>query len=196
MFEGLAATNSAFAHWYRKAMILAKSYKPFCAMPPQIDELAAIVQKGQHRKDVPPNPWPELGFSVYAWNGIKGERGLSFRVHAGAYGDRRVFPNIVTIDVHPYSSENADLISAATLKGALFAVINSWEASWGCVCSNLYTKRIYSGKSFAPGDPAPPPFRSGWMTYLSAPLARKIVPPSTAIVEPMPRRRIVAASDG
>lgn len=187
MFENLAAANSAFSHWYKQAMTLAESYKPFCAMPPQIKDLAAIIQQGQHKKDVPPEPWPELGFSVSAWNGIEGERGLRFGVRAGAYGDRRVFPNNVTIDVHSHSPENADLINSSTMNRALAAVIDSWEVSWGCVCSALYTKRLYAGKSFAPGATAPPPFRSGWMSYLSAPYAARIVPPKeAAIVETMP----------
>lgn len=186
-FEDLVVANSAFSQWYRKADKLADAFRPFCAMPPQIEELAKIFQKGQHRKDVPPDPWPELGYSVYAWNGISDARGLWFHAHVGSYDDSRVFPNIMTIDVRSYSPENADLIDAGTLRAALMAVVTAWDGAWGCVDSALYTKRIYEGKSFARGQPAPPPFRSGWMIYLSAPLAANIAPPSEAIVEVRPK---------
>jgi hypothetical protein len=54
MFTGLAEAHSAFAHWNRKANSRAAANKPFCAMPPKLEELTRIFEKGRHFKDDPP----------------------------------------------------------------------------------------------------------------------------------------------
>ncbi|MGA2087427.1 MAG: Imm52 family immunity protein [Stellaceae bacterium] len=180
MFQDLAAIHPAFARWCKKAMTLAPPDKPFCSMPPQIKELTAIFDKGRYFKDVPREPIPQLGYMVYAWNGIRGPQGLSFSVHAGAYTERKRDPNMVDFGFQGIEPGNESLLNAKILKQVLLAVVSAWEADWGVIESWGYEGQLKNadGQLFRPWG--------GWITYLSPAYAQKISPPRTATVEQTP----------
>lgn len=176
MLDGLAKAHSAFAHWNKQAWSRTAANKPAWAMPPDVDKLTAVFEKGRQYKDVPREPWPEMGYSVSAWNGLDRPYGASLAVRPGTYADWIPFPNTADLRLNAAAPGNADLISGAVLKPAMLSLATAWEPDWGVVVCWDYWKRLF-------GDRRYPPFRSGWMTYLAPQYASRIAPPPAAIVE-------------
>lgn len=176
MLNGAAAIHPAFRHWNRQGYTETEWNVPFCTMPPRVEELTAIFEKGRHYTDVSHELMPQLGYSASAWNGDEGPHGVAMRLHVGSYVDFWGFPNQINLDLDSLVSGNADLICAETLKALLLVVVEAWEPSWASVTDLDYVKKLLLAKPM-------PAFRSGWMTYLSASYARKVVPPPLAITE-------------
>lgn len=176
MIDGLAKAHPAFALWKKKAHSRAAANKPAWSMPPDIDELMAVFEKGRQYKDIPRVPWPEMGYSVSAWNGRDSPYGASLTTRPGGYGAARPFPNTVDLKVNRARPDNTDLICAAVLKPALLSVATAWEPDYAVVVPSTYWPQAF-------GDRGYPDLRSGWMTYLARTYANRIVPPPVAIVE-------------
>jgi hypothetical protein len=176
MFTNLAETHPAFAHWNRKANSRAAANKPFCAMPPNLEELTGIFEKGRHFKDDPPDPWPEMGYSVHAWNGRDDACGVSLSVHAGSYGHPE--PNSVYIQIRSVQSGNVNFINTAVLARALVAITEAWDANWGVIETWDYKGR----KEDANGQLLRP--WGGWITYLAPHYISRISPPPAMRIEP------------
>jgi hypothetical protein len=177
--EGLANAHSAFARWNKLAKSRAAANKPAWSMPPEIDELADVFERGRQYRDIPRDPWPEMGYSVYAWNGLSPPYGASLSVRAGLFADDRAFPNSVDLDVDPARLEDVALSSIAVLKPALLCFVAAWEPDNGNVVCWDYWRRLFGGRRY-------PPFRSGWMTYLAPQYTSRVSPPPGAIVESVP----------
>ncbi len=176
MLDSLAAIHPAFRKWNRQGYNEEQWNKPFCVMPPDVDELTDIFERSRQYTDTSRELMPDLGFSASAWNGSEGPLGVNASWRAGAYGDFPDFPNAVEMNVDGPTVDNADLINPDTLKSLFLAMIEAWEPSWASIVDGDYWKPFYEKKPF-------PPFRSGWMTYFSAPYAKKITAPLSAIVE-------------
>lgn len=179
MLDGLAKAHPAFAHWNKKAYSLAAADKPAWAMPPNVDELVDVFEKGRQYKDVPRDPWPEMGYSVSAWNGLDRPYGSSLTVRPGSYGDWIPFPNTVGLSLNPAGPGNSDLINVVTLKPALLSVAMAWEPDYAVVVPWDYWPRSF-------GDHEYPNLRSGWMTYLAPKYVPRIAAPPLAIAESVP----------
>jgi immunity protein 52 of polymorphic toxin system len=106
--------HPAFARWNKKADTRAAADKPAWAMPPNIDEVTEVFENGRYYKAASREPWPELGYSVAAWNGLERPFAASLRVSPGGYSLNRAFPNDVDLELNPASPDNADLTSVAT----------------------------------------------------------------------------------
>lgn len=61
MLGGLAKLHAAFAGWNKKAWSRAAANRIAWAMPPDVDKLTTVFEKGREFKDVPREPWPEMG---------------------------------------------------------------------------------------------------------------------------------------
>jgi hypothetical protein len=179
MLAVLAAAHPAFARWNKLANSRAAANRPAWHMPPDTDELTAVFERGRQYRDIPREPWPELGYSVAAWNGMDPPCGASLSIRPGGYSDNRAFPNSVDLELNPASPGNADLICAGVLKPALLSIVAAWEPDYGVVICWDYWDRLF-------GDRGWPPFRSGWMTYLAPQYASRVTPPPAAIVERVP----------
>lgn len=179
MLAGLAAAHPAFDRWNKLANSRAAADRSAWRMPPDTDELTAVFEGGRQYKDMPRKPWPELGYSVGAWNGMDPPCGASLSIRPGRYSDSRAFPNSVDLELNPTSPRNADLVCAGVLKPALLSIIAAWEPDYGVVICWDYWQRLF-------GDRRWPPFRSGWITYLAPRYASRVTPPPAAIVEPVP----------
>jgi Immunity protein 52 len=177
---GWAAAHPVFTRWNRTGNTRAQANTPFCAMPPRLDELTKIVKRGLTHKDEPREPWPELGYFVWAWNGIDGPRSAGFHLDAGSYITTRNFPNSLELNLPPGLPETADIVNSVVLRKVLLSAVSAWEPAWGSIASYSYEERTFVPK------PRYPLFRSGWMTYLSAPYAARITPPAMAITERTP----------
>ncbi len=203
MLGGLAQTNAAFAHWNKKTMTPSKANAPFCAMPPRIQELATIFERGIARKDDPARtPWPEVGFFISAWNGHNDSHGLSFIVHAGGYASHLPCPNWVELHLPRRDGQNADLVNPATISAILKQLITAWEPRWGGVFSFTYRRlrmppRPNMTRQEIARRPIRPPtlfWNPGWIVYLSAPYARLFAAPPLASVEDLANGGVLAST--
>jgi hypothetical protein len=175
MIAALSKVHPLLAQWFTDAEKkggLTVAPKP---LPTSIDELATIFQEATTRKDAGAL-WPELGYHVTAWNGIDGPCGVVLKALPGSYGDWRKLPNSSDLEFQPRQPSNTDLIGAEVLRSALLSMM-----AWDPICGTVSTWD-YWDKRFPPPQHWPI-FRSGWMTYLSAPYARKVTPPPSAITE-------------
>jgi hypothetical protein len=179
MLAGLAAAHPALVRWNKKAWSRTAANKPAWMMPPDVDELTNVFERGRIHKDVPHEPWPEMGYSVSAWNGRERPYGASLTVRPGGYIVSRRLPNTVDLVLNPAAPGNVDLVCSAVLKSALLSVATAWEPDYAVVVGWDYWQRSF-------GDRGYPLFRSGWMTYLAPQYASRITPPPPAIVEPVP----------
>lgn len=180
MLSGLAALHPAFARWNQQAMTRQDADTMFCAMPPKIEELTQIFESGRHFTDREPRrPISELGYSVSAWNGADGATEMSMSLSVGSYDRARFFPNHVEMNFRRSEPANATLVNEACLREVLRVVVAAWNPSWANLADPRYWEPLYRRKHV-------PDFRSGWMTYLSAPYAHRVTPPSVAVVEPVP----------
>ena len=179
MLEGLIKAHPAFSHWNKKANSRAAANKPAWTMPPDVEELTKVFEKGRQYKDVPRTPWPEIGYRVAAWNGRDPPYGASLSVWPGSYGPFRSLPNRVDLRLNRVGPDNANLINTAVLKPALLSVATAWEPDYAVVVPWTYWPQVF-------GDGGYPQLRSGWMTYLAPKYARQIMPPRVAIVEAAP----------
>ena len=180
MLGGLAMAHPAFARWNEQADTRVAANKPAWVMPPDIEELTAVFEKGRQYKDEPRVPWPEMGYSVSAWNGRDPPHGVSLILHSGTYADWIPFPNTIDLSLSRVGGDNTDLISVAVLKPALLNVAMAWEPDYAVVVPWTYWPRSFEGSDY-------PNLRSGWMIYLAPQYAERMVPPPVAIVEPAVR---------
>jgi hypothetical protein len=179
MFTDLALIHPLFAHWNRTANSRAAADKPFCGMPPNVEELTRVFEKGRHFKDDPPDPWPEMGYSVHAWNGRDDACGVSLDVHAGSYGDGdSIDSNSIFMEFDGAQPDNEDFVNAKVLARALVAVAEAWDANWGVIETWDYKGR----KEDANGQLLRP--WGGWITYLAARYTGRIARPPAMRAEP------------
>jgi hypothetical protein len=115
MLDGLANAHPAFGRWNKQANTRAAANTLAWIMPPDIEELTQVFEKGRQYKDVPRISWPEMRVSVSAWNGRDPRYGASFSVRPGHFPDSRPFPNSVALSMNAASPGNAvaDAIQAA-----------------------------------------------------------------------------------
>jgi hypothetical protein len=176
LLQGLAAAHPAFSDWRKQAKTRAGANRTAWSMPPDVEELTAVFEKGRQYRDVPRDPWPELGYEAAAWNGRDRPYGASLVVRPGGYTESPIFPNTIDLTLNPAGPHNNDLINVVVLKAALESIATAWEPDYGVVICWDYWRRLF-------GDRHYPPFRSGWMTYLAPQYAIQITPPPEAIVE-------------
>lgn len=176
MLDGLAKAHPAFSRWNKQANSRAAADKSAWVMPPDIDELTRVFDKGRQYKDRPRIPWPEIGYRVSAWNGIDPPYGASLSVAPGTYSEARSLPNTIDLKVNRAVPDNTDFVNIAVLKPALLSVATSWEPDYAVVVPWTYWPQVF-------GDDGHPQLRSGWMTYLAPKYASRLRPPPAAIVE-------------
>jgi hypothetical protein len=178
MATALSAIHPAFARWNQQGDTARQAYRPFCAMPPELDELTKTIESGRHVADVSREVIAGLGYSVGAWNGIRGPVGVWFRMNVGAYSTTLRFPNQVHFMFRRAEDANHDLLSPKITKAVLFTLIDAWEPDWAILTDENYARALFERGPLSL-------FRAGWMTYLAGPHARKFRAPPEAILEPV-----------
>jgi immunity protein 52 of polymorphic toxin system len=180
MATALSAIHPAFARWKQQGDTAREADIPFCAMPPDIGELTKTIENGRHVGDISREVMAHLGYALSAWNAIGGPAGVWFRMNVGAYSATLRFPNQVHFMFRRAEDANQDLLSPTIMKAVLLTLIDAWEPDWA-----ILTEENYARALFERGPLPLPLFRAGWMTYLSAPYARKFRGPPEAILEPV-----------
>jgi Immunity protein 52 len=178
MATALATIHPAFARWNRTAYTARRANAPFCTMPPDIGELTKTIERGRQIADVSREVMRDLGFSISGWNGEEGPGGVGFRMHVGAYTTTMRFPNQAHFTFGRLEEDNQDLLDIKILKAVLLTLVDAWEPDWAVLTDDNYIHALVERGPF-------PRFSSGWVSYLAAPYARKVLPPPKAIVEPV-----------
>jgi hypothetical protein len=176
--EEFAAAHVTLGRWCKLADTRAAAYKPFCAMPPRLPELEAILLSGRHFTSGTHELIPDLGYSVAAWNGLDELRAVSFDLQAGASSNHVLYPNKVRLE--GLLPENRSLVNATVLKRVMFAIADCWDIDWGVVDT-----WAYKGKATDAQGHLLFPY-GGWLTYLSPTLAKKVSPPPDIVAERLP----------
>ncbi|HVO33543.1 MAG TPA: Imm52 family immunity protein, partial [Elusimicrobiota bacterium] len=116
-----------------------------------------------------------LGYNLgAAVSDIASSRFMEFSASAGGHDEHGPGFRCARLWTNRFADADPELVTAPLFKAALFALVEAWEPEFAIAES--FSLARYSGEKSAPFAPA-------WMTYLSAPLARQIVPPSGVRVE-------------
>jgi hypothetical protein len=178
MLEGLAAIHPAFRQWKKQGHTRAEANRTFCKMPPQPDELARVLADESRTDTTGAAGTTCFELWTGVWNGLERPYSVALHVHAGDQYEFINFPNHVTMHLPRPEQGNADLMNAECCKAAMRVLVEAWRPAWATLNDGVYGRSLLELVHM-------PPFRSGWMTYLSAPYAATIAPPSSAIVERM-----------
>lgn len=176
MLRNLAPIHPAFRTWQWDDPV-SKQLVPYGGEPPTIDGLVEIFKADRANSELDRDKIPGAGFSTRAWNGGNGRTATSFRCSLENIEDPRIFPNLTTFTLPSRRVGDSTLICAETLTQIISVVASAWDAVW----ASTYPKDIWEAMEIPPG-----PLRTGWITYLSAPLARRFVAPPGCRVEPGP----------
>jgi hypothetical protein len=141
------------------------------------DSYAKIVEARISRDD-----WGEpLPIDGYWFGAItRGHpRPLSYavRIHAGADKHTREFQNDAYLSTSTGFIPDPAAITYRIFKSALLAMVEAWAPMDCLALPHELLDRIDKDQGH---------FREVWMQYLSAPLARLIVPPQTAVIDHLP----------
>jgi Immunity protein 52 len=172
VLTALAEVHPGFSRWFKKSS-RKPSFEGFCTMPPVATELASVLERGMQFKDMPREPWPELGFSAGAWNGATGDAGLaSFQITIGAYDTAQPGFNHFDLEVKDASTIGS-LISTGIVRAVVVALIGAMDPD----CVDVATNRWLFGAKEAT-CPA-----GGWMSYVRNPLGQGVDVPAGILVE-------------
>lgn len=187
MLARLALIDPVFAKWHRLGYSRASAMKPFCRMPPDLDELTKIVEAKRALYDARDAqgrriPNPELGFSISAWNGADKNLGASFHVNCGAYTSFHPRPNRADIEFAGMNAAGRHW-RGSELKPLIMATVQSWNANYAVITTNKFGSFIPRVETNNKGYRWP---WAGWLTYLAPPDALKITPPPSVMSERLP----------
>ena len=177
MLARLALLHPVFAQWRQQGDSEEESQEPLCSMPPDHRELQNFVEANIMRDDAD-EPWPELGYSLSAWNEVDDSHGLSFHIRAGVRDG--VDANSLFFQLGNVAPANSDLLNYDVLKDVLNAVCQAWDVDWGTIEPFDWERRLKdsSGHFCRPWG--------GWLTYLSPAYRGGIkMPIPEAITEPL-----------
>lgn len=182
MQANLASCDPLVRRWYEVAATPAAARIP---LPLDIPGLAHRLEQAR----VPPSPDfvdEDQGFDLLAWNGQEGPCHASLILQAGSNrsGDDWMndMSNSVGIAFEPLEPANADLLTVATLKPILLALIDAWEPATG----NIRPLDLLDHWLGEPPNIDQFRIHGGWMTYLAPSWRHQVEPPPGAIVEETP----------
>jgi len=167
MLDSLKPIHPAFDGWVTENPA-DKQWKPFGGQPRTPRGLVADFQADVAGMQIDRVKIPGFGFMTGAWNGEEKDRTVSFRCSLENTDNPGLFPNLATFILRSRQFGDPTLICTATLTRALSAVAEAWNPVW----ATIYPKDLWNVLELPPA-----PLRTGWITYLSKPLAYEFVVP-------------------
>jgi len=168
VFDGLEAIHPAFDSWFRRDASVGR-WEPYAGQPRTLTGLIQRFETDWIDPEIDRATLPGFGLQTNGWNGKMGARSVGFRCCPEGEGGPRMSPNLMSLKLESRHRGDPSLINADILERALAVVSSGWDAVWGTVFP-------FDLRNFM--DIPQHMLRTGWMTYLSAPLARKFVAPS------------------
>jgi len=175
MLQGLEAIHPSLSRWFAAAEKHGDESVPADPISPAEEHLTRLFENGRFQNEGVHRPMPELGYRVSGWNGRTDDCRAHFEVEAGSYAHYRAFPNGVSLQLRKRTAANGSLVTPTVLKSSLLNIAAGWQPEWAALEDQDYWDHIENKET---GHL--PKVRSGWMIYLSAPYARRIIPPTGA----------------
>jgi hypothetical protein len=139
------------------------------------EHMTEIAEYGVRRDDFW-QPEPAGGFSIRACNSIEDTSYYaSLNAHGGGIVDPRAGLRYVSFETNDNPGVEPPIVSYPVFKAVLMAIVAAWDVKSARATSRDLQKFWHK--------PNPYPLDMGWMTYVSEPIARKIVPPHDVLVE-------------
>ena len=189
MLTRLAQIDPVYSRWRE----LDETRKPFRAMPPDISELTQIFDANRAYKDWPRVVWPELGFSVSAWNGQAARHDryepyyTFFSASVGCFDTYNTTPNRVEVLIPFRRLANGRRWKASDVRQVLLAVAEAWDATYAVANANSYEPLIPTTEN----NHYIWPF-AGWLTYLASPYSLTVWPDEDIKVERFENKAMLA----
>lgn len=176
-FKALGDISPALSYW-RTNPVGDGTWRPASTL--DVETAARWIAGGAHLGDVHHLPISNLGYRVTALNqkGL-GPRRLVFSGQFGAYTRAGMLANLVSLFTVPRHPENADIINFRIFKSVLLAFTEIWKPTWCQAIADDLLKEMPRVDRVLHR----PRLGGGWITYLAAPFAEKIVPPLSAKCE-------------
>jgi hypothetical protein len=115
-----------------------------------------------------------LGYRLgAAVSDVSSSRFVEFTANAGGHAENGSGFRNAWLWTNRFADADPELVTYSVFKAALLVLVGAWEPEFAVARSSSLDR--YSRK--------PLPFSPSWMTYLSAPLAAQIMPPSDVRVE-------------
>ncbi|HEX3666150.1 MAG TPA: Imm52 family immunity protein [Rhizomicrobium sp.] len=180
--DALAAISPLFRDW----IFLDLSQNAFEMTEENIQEflfpldevrsrMTQMVERGV-RKDDDWQPNPDRGYSLVAYCGEDhSSQAVKLTVHGGG-----IYPvgwRDASFETSDSIATDPAIVAYPVFKAVFLSLVESWDVDWARAFSSemrSHWKETYLNR-----------FDLSWMTYLSAPFARRIVPPKDALVERM-----------
>jgi hypothetical protein len=136
--------------------------------------MTQMVERGVCQDD-DQQPDPESGYSVVAYCGEDLSPAATLKIRGG--GIYPVTRREAIFETSDSIAADPAIVAYPVFKAVFSSLIESWDVDWARAFSSElqeHWKETYFQR-----------FDLDWMTYLSAPFARRIVPPKDALVERM-----------
>jgi len=167
----LAPVDPLFAQWFKSAKTLKESLKR-----PLDSDLAGLRKYIQRvmMKDDRRQPMPELGFSVWLWNGGSAGDDVWLSIACGGYVER--LSNSCVMRAPHKGPVSERVLTGAFQTEVLRAFATAWDPDWGVSMSHDHRDII---------EKKCPDVLVGWVTYLSRRLGRVPPLPAPVRIEPV-----------
>jgi hypothetical protein len=134
--------------------------------------MTQMVERGVCQDD-DQQPDPESGYSVVAYCGEDLSPAATLEIRGG--GIYPVTRREAKFETSDSIAADSAIVAYPAFKAVLLSLVESWDVDW----AQAYSRELQDHWPKAYFQK----FDLSWMTYLSAPLARRIVPPKDALVE-------------
>ncbi|WP_158812534.1 Imm52 family immunity protein [Methylocapsa sp. S129] len=185
--DELNALDGVFGQWNKLANTIEEAQDPFCKVPADQEELIAVFLKKRRRYDYPPDKlWPEMGYSVGAWNGMDEPFGATIAVHPGTYDAHIARANSLRLYLSSRRQKTSEPWHGSELASIMRLLVEAWdtnEASVACARYQPDSPQNAMGKVLLP--------RPGWLTYLAPWQLLKVTPPEGIHVEKLPQGGVI-----
>jgi hypothetical protein len=177
----LANIDPVYGRWFHQAWTEEDANVPLCTIPPDLNALTAIVDEGKQYFDRPRKVWPQLGFSVSAWNGRDNPFGAAFSIGCGAYQSSLPMVNRVSLAITEKRLATLAPWTEGAIREVLLAIIKAWDVEFAVVANDKLCDMLPLNKN----DHWIWPW-GGWLTYLASPWSALVHPPEPVNTERFP----------
>jgi len=171
MVRLLEPIDPLFARWFKSAKTLKESLKR--PLDTDLEGLRKYVQRAM-MKDDRRLPMPDLGFSVWLWNGGSGGDDAWFDSLCGGYWERA--NNRCVLRAPEEGAIGGRVLATVFQTDVLRAMTTAWDPDWGVAISNKHRDII---------EKKCPDVLVGWVTYLSRRLGHVPPLPAPVRIEPV-----------
>jgi hypothetical protein len=171
MVQLLEPVDPLFARWFKSAKSLKESLKR--PLDSDLEGLRKYIQRVMMRDDRR-MPMPELGFSIWLWNGGSGADDVWLSLGCGGYSER--VSNTCVLRA-PHKGPVSERVLTTTFQTeVLRAIATAWDPDWGEALSQAHRNLMKDKSSDV---------LVGWVTYLSRRLGRVPPLPAPVRIEPV-----------